>query len=596
LPRPRKRHINWDISTPEISFLLADNKPFLLNPLSLHENMDAVLRFNDLASLEQTTMGVGSAGLAVLARAGYFTVRGFVITPKVLTDFLKIKRIADALDGFRSGSKDNAVNSDQLKQVFREERIPWGHEMDLISGFRELAGLVSLVATTHKGSDAKPLYANKEESFLLAVKDCWLRWIVSGDGGPEVEILPAVLVREVMDAEVSVELCRRKTDIHIRAVFGLPEGLADPNITSDVFKFDASGELARIEQKKQEWQYVLGKKGPVKKEIASDFQGEEKATGKMLTTLKNLMATIQTAQKLACCIMCFVGDKPIVYSSDLNPETREVELTLPHREDSLSLMKAPKTIAPQDILVPVIATKLFLKIRDAEDINDVRDAYVEGLLISKKFTEGKQDWVQEVIDITLEAKRRLSTTGIALEISGPDMEELVTFGSRAQPLLESGIQISILLPAIRSMEELRNNLSTVKSHWKGPPAQFWIPIKYPSNLFFMDALAEHSDLLALDLESFTGLMLGMMGEDKSEWMNFSLPILRNAYSEILMNASTLERKVVVLSPDLVASPSLLEFLVREGAEILCVGPEELHTVKHIVASIEKRMLLERGIE
>ena len=62
---------------------------------------------------------------------------------------------------------------------------------------------------------------------------------------------------------------------------------------------------------------------------------------------------------------------------------------------------------------------------------------------------------------------------------------------------------------------------------------------------------------------------------------------------MLMGAASLDRKVAVMSPDLVGSPTLLELLVREGVEILCLKPEEMQTVKHIVASIEKRMLLER---
>jgi hypothetical protein len=34
--------------------------------------------------------------------------------------------------------------------------------------------------------------------------------------------------------------------------------------------------------------------------------------------------------------------------------------------------------------------------------------------------------------------------------------------------------------------------------------------------------------------------------------------------------------------------------VRNRADILCVHPREVATVKHIVASVEKRILLEQG--
>jgi phosphoenolpyruvate synthase/pyruvate phosphate dikinase len=557
--------------------------------------MDALLRFNDLACLDQSNMGVGSAGLAVLARAGFPTVRGIVITPKVFSDFLKKDKIAKALAKYRSGDVDDAENREFLKVIFTEERIPWGHEMDLINGFRELDGSVSLVTTTSTGSDAYPFYADREEEFLRAVKDCWLGWMLSETSPTDNDVMPAVIVREFVEAEVSVELCKRKNDIHIRAIFGLPEGLVDPAVSPDLYEFDAAGELSRIEQRKQEWQYAFGRHGLTRIEVAPEFQGEEKVSGKMLKALDNLMANIHDNQKLACCVVCFVADKPVIYSSDLIPETPDVILTLPHREDSLSLMDLPKpTLTSLD--GPVIATKLFLKVDNEEDIGLVADTYVEGLLISKKFIKRNVDWAEKLIDIAKEARRRFSTSGVAVEVPDSDIEELVVFGSHAQTLVESGMEISLLLPGSRSMKELRKIVSAARLHWKGPPTKIWLQIKYPSNLFFMDTLAEHSDFIAVDLESFIRFMLGVSDEGVEEWMDFSLPVLRNAYSEMLMSASTLERKVVALSPDLVGSPSLLEFLVKEGIEILCVKPEELHTVRHIVASIEKRILLERGMK
>ena len=60
------------------------------------------------------------------------------------------------------------------------------------------------------------------------------------------------------------------------------------------------------------------------------------------------------------------------------------------------------------------------------------------------------------------------------------------------------------------------------------------------------------------------------------------------------SCSGMDSSIAVLSKDLIAMPSLLEFLVRNGTEILCVVPRDLQTIQHIVASVEKRMLLETG--
>ena len=67
--------------------------------------METLLRFNDLATLNQTTLGVGSAGLAVFARAGFLTVRGFVVTPSVFSDFMKKEEVPKALAAYRASGR-----------------------------------------------------------------------------------------------------------------------------------------------------------------------------------------------------------------------------------------------------------------------------------------------------------------------------------------------------------------------------------------------------------------------------------------------------------------------------------------------------------
>lgn len=553
--------------------------------------METVLSFNDLASLDQTTMGVGSAGLAVLARAGFFTVRGFVITPSVLLEFLKKEEVTRALAEYRA-SGQTGEDRERLRSVFNDERLLWSHEMDIVAGLRELGGAASLVATTHLGTDALPLYAGGEGELVAGVKGCWLRWIFS-DGGELEGSLPSVMARKVLDAETSMELRRKKNEITVRAVFGLPEGLDDSSVTPDVYVFNAVGELASMEQKAQEWQYVLGRRGPVRIAVDEEFRSEEKASGEMLKSLEGIMDALLSAKKVARCVVCFVDDKPIIYSGDLIPEaTKDMAMTIPHRDASLTLLPVSEVKRAQEIHAPVIATKLFLKVDAEADVNAVGDIYVEGLIITNTFTSNR-GWPSRLVQLATEAKRRLNTSWITVELPDDDMDELVVFARSAQHLVEAGIEVALLLPGLRSREELRDTVALVNSHWKGPKIERWLPIKYPSNLFFMEALAENSETLALDLDTFARLMLGST-EAKDGWVDYSLSVLRNAYAEIFMSASALDRKLAVLTPELVSAPSLLEFLVREGAEVLCVSAEEFHTVKHIVASIEKRLLLEQG--
>lgn len=553
--------------------------------------METLLRFNDLASLDQTTMGVGSAGLAVFARAGFVTVRGFVITPTVLSDFLKKDGIASALADFK-GSEPSGDARERLRAVFLEERILWSHEMDLLTGFRELDGAVTLVNTTGKGTGAVVVYASNETTFLRAIKECWLRWVFSDAWRLESENPPALLVRKILDAETSVELRSRKSGIQVRAVYGLPEGLDDSSVTSDIYEFDLTGELSRMEQRSQGWQYVLGKLGPVKVEVDADFREEEKASGEDLMALEDIMEMLVTAKKVARCLVCFVAGKPVIYSGDLIPETKDMSMTLPHRESSLTLMSVSDEKVSRDVHIPVIGTKLYLKVDEGGDINRLGNLHVDGLMFTKDFTSDR-GWPKRLLETAGEAKRRLNSSRIAVEIPDDELNELVEFSRDAQGLVGAGIELSLLLPGTRSIEEMKNAVNLVKRYWKGPKVKHWLPVRYPSNLFFMEELADNSDMFALDLDTFARLMLGATDED-DDWVDYSLSVLRSAYSEMFMGASALDKNLAVLSPDLVGAPSLLEFLVREGAEILCVRAEEFSTVKHIVASIEKRLLLERS--
>ncbi len=563
--------------------------------------MSALLRFNDLACLDQSTMGVGSAGLAVVARAGFSTSRGFAVTPETFSEFLKKDRVAEALAAYRAGSGDRKTQTEMLRAAFRNERIQWGDEMDLIVGFRELDGAVSVTATTRLGMDNREFYAHNENGFLEAIKDCWLRWLLDQEDSLETGIVPALLVRHIPEAEVSVELRKRGGGIHTRAVYGLPGGLGDPSVSPDIYEFDETGELVRLEQREQEWQYILGKHGPVRTAVAEEFQGEEKATGEMLATLGDLMAMMHKAVKMERCMVCFVGDKPVIYSALLIPESTNVVVTLPAREHSLNLMAVDEeeTAGPMDAPVhpkdapPVIATKLFLNIKDAADLDAVTDLRVDGIFLTRKLVEEYLDDFEELTRTVMEANRRLGMARVAVDAGamGVVPDSLL---KPLQDLKEAGLEVSILLSGSRSLNELGNTIGSAKHDLGRLGLECWLPVRYPSNMFFMDALAENADLLALDLERFSRLLLGTVDEDVG-WLNFSLPVLRNAFSELIDNARELDKRLAVLSPDLVGSPSLLEFLIRKGVEIICVEPQDLPTIRHIVASIEKRMLLERRV-
>jgi len=257
-------------------------------------------------------------------------------------------------------------------------------------------------------------------------------------------------------------------------------------------------------------------------------------------------------------------------------------IELPKREFSLSLMEQNKPVQTSTIQHgPVIATKLFLNVEGQDSINRLADEYIEGLMISKNIEQN------EISQIVSEAKRRFKTSQVVIELKNENHEDIA---NTMREIMKQDVQPGILIPGIRSSDELAKVINNLNLALEGlsPRPKIWLRIMYPSNLFFMDALSNKADVLALDLDMLGRLMLG--GGEDGHWLIFSHAALEKALGEALISCS--DSEIAVISEDLVAMPSLLEFLIRKGTQILCVEPQDIQTVRHIVASVEKRMLLE----
>ena len=548
--------------------------------------MATVLRFNDLECLNESASGSLGAGLAVLARADFPTIRGFVVTPIVFSDFLKKEEIAAALNLYNSGAEDPKESWRNVKAVFRRARIIWNQEMDILTAFRELDATASIVTTSKFGVSASPIYASAGQDLLDGIKHCWLKWLKGNLDKLEQQDMPAVLIREIFDSETSLELRKKNQAIIARAVFGLPEGLNDSSISGDIYEFKPDGELERIEQRQQLFQYIMKAQGPAKIELDEEFQNEEKASGDMLASLLPLRMFMNDNPGIERCGICFVSSRPVVCSAALVSQREDI-MELPQRDYSLSLMEQKKVVqAPPTIQHgPVVATKLFLNIEEPDDINRLADEYVEGLMISKNIDQG------EISQIVAEAKRRFKTSQAVIELKSEKSEDIAGI---MREIMGHEVEPCILIPGIRSSDELAKVINHLNLALEGlaPKPKIWLRVMYPSNLFFMDTLASKADVLALDLDMLGRLMLG--GGEDGHWLIFSHATLEKALGEALEDCSKANSGIAVLSEDLIAMPSLLEFLIRNGTQILCVEPQDIQTIRHIVASVEKRMLLESG--
>jgi hypothetical protein len=550
--------------------------------------MSTVLNFADLGCLNESAAGPLGAGMASFVRAGFPAVRGFVVTPLAFSEFLRKPEVAHALDMLSSSAESPEEGRRALKAVFQRSRLAWADEMDLLSAFGELDAPASLVAAARHGAASAPVYASRGEDLLDGVKHCWLRWLKANAAPLPDGELPSVVVRAVVEAEVSVELRRRGKGVRARAVFGLPEGLEDPAVSADIYEFAADGALERMETRPQEWQYSAKASGPAKVGVAPGFSDEEKMAGEMLKALAPVMEHMLSNPGMELCGVCFVSSRPVMFLAMLDSERSDVQ-ELPHRTRSVSLLESEERPAPAPGQPsPVVAAAMFVCAEDLSEAGALADEYLEGILLAGDPLSG-EGWLDRARESAAEAKRRFRSSTAVFEVRGLDRAKAERLATVAAELSGIGMQAGALIPGIRSEDELTRVVREIRSAGAAPAPQVWVRVMYPSNLFFMDSLARHSDALVLDLDSLGRLMLG--ATDDGKWLPFSIPALEKALEQPLRSKYG---RMAAMSADLVSTPGLLEFLVRNRADILCVHPREVATVKHIVASVEKRILLEQG--
>jgi hypothetical protein len=548
--------------------------------------MVSILSFSDLGCLNESAAGSLGAGMASFVRAGFPAARGFVITPIVFSDYLKKPEIAAALDMHKSGAESPDDSWRSVKAIFSKTRLGWNHEMEILTAFAELDSIVSIVTTSRYGAAVSPIYGAAGEDVLDGIKHCWLKWLRSNMQKLEDHDMPAVLVKEVLDSEVSVELRKKGLEIRARAVFGLPEGLMDSGISSDIFEFGPEGKLDRMEMRPQLLQFVMKGHGPSKVDIAENFREEEKLSGEMIAGLENVMKFMRENDGISMCGVCFVSSRPVICHASLSSDAG-TKPELPQREHSISLLAPVKPIHVTEH-APVVAARLFLHIENMNDMDKLGDSYVDGVIIAGS-PFAKQDWKQNIDSITVEAKRRFKSSSIIIELGDTEPQTLARLAEAAESISQAGMQAGMLIPGIRSDAELAKVIRTLKSALpEASKPAIWVRVMYPSNLFFMDALSEISDVLVLDLDSLGRLMLGT---DSAKWKHFSIPALEKALEQTFACKTG---PIAIISEDMVSTPGLLEFLIRSGTDILCLRPSELQTVRHIVASVEKRMLMEQG--
>jgi len=547
--------------------------------------MAVVLNFGDLGCMNESASGSLGAGMASLARAGFPVARGFVVAPHVFADFLKRPEITAAMDMHSSGAESPEESWRALKAQFSRTRLSWSHEMEILTAFSGLGGTVSLTASARFGYSASMVYASSGEDLLAGIKHCWLGWLKANSHGPDWNCIPAVVVREIPDSDVSAELIKKGQDVKARVIFGLPEGLHDPAISPDIFEFGPEGKLDRMEMRPQVKQFIARGPGPARVPVAPDFREEEKLTGDMAAQLGPIIDFMRQNPAISHVTVCFVSSRPVIHSASMSSPPLFGH-GMPPRDRSISLLEPAPKPARLTEPAPVLAMRMYLRVESAGEISPIADTYVDGVIITAD-PLAKPEWSCSFGTFAQEVKRKFRASETVIEISDTAQVTMQRLGEACQAISSAGMRPAVLIPGMRSPEELAGTVRTIKTAAaSAPELAIWVKVMYPSNLYFMDSIA--ADVLALDTDSLGRLMLGL---EKGDLTQVSSQALEKAMQPALASKKS---PIAVISEDMVSMPTFLEFLVRNRADILCPRPRELGTVRHVVASVEKRLLMEKG--
>ncbi|MBS7613203.1 phosphoenolpyruvate synthase, partial [Candidatus Bathyarchaeota archaeon] len=159
----------------------------------------------------------------------------------------------------------------------------------------------------------------------------------------------------------------------------------------------------------------------------------------------------------------------------------------------------------------------------------------------------------------------------------------------------------VMVPFVRTVEEFNNCLKIMEEEGlrKGPDFRVWIMVEVPSTVLLIDKFIEAGiDGVSFGTNDLTMLILGIDRDDASVQEIYderNLAVLR-ALSHVIRLCR--ERNVTTSICGQAPSnyPEIVEFLVKEGATSLSVNPDKVIETRLLVASIERKVLLERLTE
>ncbi len=157
----------------------------------------------------------------------------------------------------------------------------------------------------------------------------------------------------------------------------------------------------------------------------------------------------------------------------------------------------------------------------------------------------------------------------------------------------------VMFPFVRTTWELKRALAILEEEGLERSRDFkvWIMVEVPSTVFLAGDFAKMVDGFSIGSNDLTQLILGADRDSgllaKMGYFDERDPAALKAIRHVIRTAKRYGITSSICGQAPSVYPEIVEFLVREGIDSISVNPDAVISTRRLVASIEKKMLLEK---
>ena len=159
----------------------------------------------------------------------------------------------------------------------------------------------------------------------------------------------------------------------------------------------------------------------------------------------------------------------------------------------------------------------------------------------------------------------------------------------------------VMAPFVRTTWEAErfNELLKEEGLRRGRDFKVWFMAEVPSIIFLADEFSKLCDGFSIGSNDLTQLILGTDRDSQilpaidSRYFDERDPAVRRAIAHLIRVAHRYGRTVSICGQAPSVYPEFTEFLVRHGIDSVSVNPDVVVQTRYLVASIERKIMLER---